>query len=151
MRMINLVSNERYERCEKKKKYKPLLFCLCWFHSLLIERRKFRNLGFNIPYEFNESDFLISEDVLGIYIDAYEKTPWDALQYLIADANYGGRITDDFDRRLVRVYIAQFFNSDSLAVQQYVKSVFVVHVGCSGGTRCVTSSTDHIMNRHGSL
>jgi dynein heavy chain len=58
-RMINLVSNERYERCEKKKKYKPLLFCLCWFHSLLIERRKFRNLGFNIPYEFNESDFLI--------------------------------------------------------------------------------------------
>ena len=60
-----------------------------------------------------------SEDVLGIYIDAYEKTPWDALQYLIADANYGGRITDDFDRRLVRVYIAQFFNADSLAVQQY--------------------------------
>ena len=58
-RMINLVSNERYERCEKKSKYKPLLFCLCWFHSLLIERRKFRNLGFNIPYEFNESDFLI--------------------------------------------------------------------------------------------
>jgi dynein heavy chain len=118
-RMINLVSAERFERCEKKSKYKPLLFCLCWFHSLLIERRKFRNLGFNIPYEFNESDFLISEDVLGIYIDAYEKTPWDALQYLIADANYGGRITDDFDRRLVRVYIAQFFNSDSLAVQQY--------------------------------
>jgi len=118
-RMINLVSVERFERCEKKQKYKPLLFCLCWFHSLLIERRKFRNLGFNIPYEFNESDFLISEDVLGIYIDAYEKTPWDALQYLIADANYGGRITDDFDRRLVRVYIAQFFNGDSLAVQQY--------------------------------
>ena len=58
-RMINLVSADRFERCEKKQKYKPLLFCLCWFHSLLIERRKFRNLGFNIPYEFNESDFLI--------------------------------------------------------------------------------------------
>ena len=30
-------------------------------------------------------------------------------------------------------------------VERYVKSVFVVHVG---GTRCVTSSTDHYMNIH---
>jgi hypothetical protein len=30
----------------------------------------------------------------------------------------------------------------------YVKSVFIIHVG---GTRCVTSSTDHIMKIHGSL
>ena len=75
-----------------------------------------------------------SEDVLGIYIDAYEKTPWDALQYLIADANYGGRITDDFDRRLVRVYIAQFFNNDSLAVQQYPLSELKAYHVPTGNT-----------------
>lgn len=118
-RMINLVSEEQFERCEKTQVFKPLLFSLCWFHAILIERRKFRNLGFNIPYEFNESDFVISQDVLGLYVDAYEKTPWEALKYLISQANYGGRVTDDLDARLIQVYIAQFFNPDVLAIQNY--------------------------------
>ena len=39
---------------------------------------------------------------------------WDAIKYLIAEANYGGRITDDWDRRLCNVYVAQFFNEDIL-------------------------------------
>ena len=118
-RMINLVSEEQFERCEKKSVFKPLLFSLCWFHAILIERRKFRNLGFNIPYEFNESDFVISQDVLGLYVDAYEKTPWEALKYLISQANYGGRVTDDLDARLIQVYIAQYFNPDVLNIQNY--------------------------------
>ncbi|RLN98547.1 hypothetical protein BBJ28_00021151, partial [Nothophytophthora sp. Chile5] len=78
--------------------------------------RKFNNLGWNIPYDFNESDFAISEDVLAIYLDEYEDTPWDALKYLIAQANYGGRVTDDWDRRLMLVYISQFFAEDVLTV-----------------------------------
>ena len=105
--------------CEKKSVFKPLLFSLCWFHAILIERRKFLNLGFNIPYEFNESDFVISQDVLGLYVDAYEKTPWEALKYLISQANYGGRVTDDLDARLIQVYIAQYFNPDVLNIQNY--------------------------------
>ena len=44
------------------------------------------------------------------YLSEYEETPWDALKYLIAEANYGGRVTDDLDRRLLNVYVDQFFN-----------------------------------------
>lgn len=110
VRLYGTISEERFKRCKETVKYKRLLFCLCWFHALLLERRKFNNLGWNIPYEFNESDFAISEDVLGIYIDEYEDTPWEALKYLIAQANYGGRVTDDWDRRLMIVYVNQFFN-----------------------------------------
>jgi dynein heavy chain len=38
-------------------KYQKLLFALAYFHSVLLERRKFRTLGLNIPYDFNDTDF----------------------------------------------------------------------------------------------
>jgi len=83
-------------------KYKKLLFSLCWFHSILLERRKFKSLGFNIPYDFNDSDFNICKDILKLYLAQYnDETPWAALRYLTANANYGGRVTDSWDRRLV--------------------------------------------------
>jgi dynein heavy chain len=87
-----------------------LVFALCWFHAILLERKKFKSLGFNIPYDFNDSDFSICHDILADYLASYrDKTPWDAIRYLIAEVNYGGRVTDDFDRRLTNVYVAQYF------------------------------------------
>jgi len=56
-RMYQRVRDQQFSRCHKPDKYKKLLFCLCYFHSVLIERRKFLMLGWNIPYDFNDSDF----------------------------------------------------------------------------------------------
>merc|ERR1712216_600625 len=115
LRLYNLLTEEQFERCNEKSKYKALLFSLCWFHSVLLERRKFKALGWNIPYDFNNSDFSICENIVQIYLDEYpEKTPFDAIKYLVAEANYGGRVTDDWDRRLVNVYVAQFFCDDAV-------------------------------------
>eukprot|EP00753_Platysulcus_tardus_P011845 PLAT3317.25.p1 GENE.PLAT3317.25~~PLAT3317.25.p1 ORF type:complete len:2725 (+),score=1732.12 PLAT3317.25:536-8176(+) len=120
LRLYGLITEEQFERCTKKNEYKKLLFCLCWFHSLLVERRKFKSLGWNIPYDFNESDFSICENLLALYLEEYpEAVPWDALRYLIAEANYGGRVTDDWDRRLVRVYINQFFCEEAVTVPNF--------------------------------
>ena len=118
-RLYNTISKEQFNRCGEHQKYQRLLFCLCWFHSVLLERRKFKALGWNIPYDFNDSDFLICEDILALYLDEYEETPWEAIRYLIAEANYGGRITDDWDRRLCKVYVNQFFCEEALTTENY--------------------------------
>lgn len=118
-RLYNIVTEEKFTLCNAKEKYKKLLFSLCYFHAILLERKKFQQLGFNVIYSFNDSDFEISENLLSIYLDEYPETPWDALKYLIADVNYGGHITDDWDRRLLTTYINQYYNEATLTTPLY--------------------------------
>lgn len=89
LRLYGTISDESFAECKAQHKYQKLLFALAFFHSVLLERRKFRTLGLNIPYDFNDTDFKVSDDILKSYLDAYEDTPWEALKYLIAEANYG--------------------------------------------------------------
>ncbi|CAL1538804.1 unnamed protein product [Lymnaea stagnalis] len=115
-RLYNLITEQQFHRCHKQEKYKKLLFTLCFFHSVLLERKKFLMLGWNIAYEFNDSDFEVSENLLSIYLDGYDETPWEALKYLIANINYGGHVTDDMDRRLLMTYISDYMNESVLTV-----------------------------------
>ncbi|XP_006151956.1 dynein heavy chain 2, axonemal [Tupaia chinensis] len=122
-RLYQLMSESQFSRCSKPAKYKKLLFALCFFHSVLLERKKFLQLGWNIIYGFNDSDFEVSENLLSLYLEEYEETPWDALKYLIAGVNYGGHVTDDWDRRLLTTYINDYFCDQSLSTPFYRLSV----------------------------
>ncbi|XP_052234681.1 dynein axonemal heavy chain 2-like isoform X14 [Dreissena polymorpha] len=126
-RLYNLITEQQFSRCHKQDKYKKLLFALCYFHSVLLERKKFLMLGWNIAYEFNDSDFEVSENLLSIYLDDYDESPWDALKYLIAGINYGGHVTDEWDRRLLMTYIADFFNDNSINTPFFQLSTLVTY------------------------
>lgn len=56
-RLYQLVTEEQFKRCTRPVFYRKLLFSLCFFHSVLLERKKFLQLGWNIVYGFNDSDF----------------------------------------------------------------------------------------------
>ena len=47
------------------------------------------------------------------------ETPWDALKYLIADVNYGGHVTDDWDRRLMQSYIYDYFTDEAIGGEYF--------------------------------
>lgn len=42
------------------------------------------------------------------------KVPWDDLRYLFGEIMYGGHITDDWDRRLCRTYLAEYIRAEML-------------------------------------
>merc|ERR1719183_2514740 len=72
-------------------------------------------LGWNVPYDFNDSDFEICEDIIRMYLDENpHEVPWEAIRYLIADANYGGRVTDAPDNRVLRAYALEYFSPNAL-------------------------------------
>jgi dynein heavy chain len=119
LRLYSNITEEDFNRSNKPEKYKKLLFALTFFHAVLIERKKFLSLGWNIPYDFNDSDFLVCENILYLYLDEYDDTPWDAIKYLIALANYGGRCTDTQDRKLLQVYSQQYFSESALTVPKF--------------------------------
>lgn len=56
-RLYGLITETQFDLCQEKSKYKKLLFTLIFFHSILLERKKFQQLGWNVVYSFNDSDF----------------------------------------------------------------------------------------------
>lgn len=58
------------------------------------ERRKYGKLGWNVAYDFNETDHRISLALLSTYLTkaaaaGQEGVPWGTLRFLIGDAMYG--------------------------------------------------------------
>ena len=111
-RTFNDLGAERYEECTKPREYKKLVFALAYFHSAILERRKYGAIGWNIAYQWMNSDFDISEKQLMMYLNEQPDVPYQALNYLVAEVNYGGRVTDEKDGRCMRAMLKKYFTPE---------------------------------------
>jgi dynein heavy chain len=108
------ITDDRYEACTKPAPFKKMLFALAFFHAVILERRKFGPVGWNIGYEWMDSDFNVSMEQLLLYLDSQPGVPYGTLRYIVAEVNYGGRVTDDKDVRLISAILAKYFTEEVL-------------------------------------
>lgn len=47
-------------------------------------------------------------------LDLYEKIPFNVINYLGGVINYGGRVTDDKDKRLIETILMQYIKAEAL-------------------------------------
>ncbi|TPX58491.1 hypothetical protein PhCBS80983_g03079 [Powellomyces hirtus] len=110
LRTYATFSDDYLNSCTKSRDWKKLLFSISFFHAVVQERRKFGSLGFNIPYEFTDGDMRICIRQLNMFLEEYTDVPFKVLKYTVGEINYGGRVTDDWDRRLIMNILEDYCN-----------------------------------------
>lgn len=101
---------------EADSKTKSILFGLCHFHSIMMERKMFGPMGFNMKYPFSIGDLRDSATCLQNYMEnsGGGKIPWQDLKYIFGEIMYGGHIVNDFDRLLANEYLNFYMKEELL-------------------------------------
>eukprot|EP00762_Andalucia_godoyi_P002660 ANDGO_03360.mRNA.1 Dynein-1-beta heavy chain len=142
-----------------------LLYGYVALHSIALERARFGSIGWNVPYMFAESDLSISlrqsllltammseAESLGTMNSASTTStvrkindsdraelPFRALRYLAGEINYGGRITDEWDRRLMQTLCDTYLCQAVVAEDSHV-------LMSSGSTAVLRVPSQEIVN-----
>eukprot|EP00605_Chrysophyceae_sp_TOSAG23-4_P002255 GSChrysophyteH1.ASY1.ANO1.2499.1 assembled CDS len=78
--------------------WKKILCGLAFFHAQVQERRKFGPLGWNIHV-----------------------IPWDAINFATGHINYGGRVTDDWDRRTLMAILSTYYAPEASSKEKMME------------------------------
>eukprot|EP00392_Amoebophrya_sp_AT5.2_P013410 g13528.t1 len=127
LRSYSGFTDEYITESNKPETFKKLLFSFCFFHAVIQDRRKFGPIGWNIPYGFmlvgpggfTTEDLTTCRRQLMSFINQYEEVPIKVLLFLGASINYGGRVTDAQDKRLVTCILGKYVNMETIENPDY--------------------------------
>lgn len=102
------LDDKELEGCKKPEYFKKFLFGFALFHAIIQDRRKFGPIGWNIAYEFTNEDFMVCKRQLAMLLNEYDEIPYKVINFLGAEINYGGRVTDDKDVRLIKTILKTY-------------------------------------------
>lgn len=114
LRSYQNLDDKELNDCKNPEAFKKLLFGFCFFHAIIQERRKFGPIGWNVQYNFTNEDLSVCKRQLKIFLDEYDTIPYKVIQYLGADINYGGRVTNDKDKLLIKEIIQTYICPEAL-------------------------------------
>jgi len=118
-------NQETLEQCAREVEFKKIFFTLMYHHAVIIQRKKFGPIGWNVLYPFNKGDLAQSVNVLLNYLEANSIVPWLDLRYLFGEIMYGGHITDNIDRRLENTYLLEYLKPEILDTELEIAPGFV--------------------------
>jgi len=107
-------SDEFFEGCSKPGELRSVVFMICFFHAIILERKKFGPQGWNRVYPYNMGDLTSCGAVALNYLESNTKIPWEDLRYIFGEIMYGGHVTDAFDRLLVTAYLENYLFQELL-------------------------------------
>ncbi|KAJ2954380.1 hypothetical protein O0L34_g2644 [Tuta absoluta] len=114
------IDEDFFEEHILEQDWRTMIFGIFVFHAIIQERKKFGPLGWNITYEFNNSDRECALSNLQMFCES-GKIPWDALEYITSQITYGGRVTDMWDQRCLTTILKVFFSPPTL-IENYTYS-----------------------------
>lgn len=120
VRMFNTIEPERFNKAPVERG--RLYFLLIWIHSVILERLRYAPVGWTKKFEFSEMDAKCALDAIDEWVDKKANgkanlppsaIPWDALQQLLEQIIYGGRIDNEFDQARLHAFVQSLFNKSA--------------------------------------
>jgi len=100
------------ETQNKPAEWRKIMFGLLLFNAVILERRKYGPLGWNIPYQFTDGDRDMVIKQSEMLVNDYAEIPFKVITSLTTEVNYGGRVTDTWDRRTNNFLLIPFCNPE---------------------------------------
>jgi dynein heavy chain, axonemal len=87
-------------------------------------------------YDFTDGDLSVSLTQMHEYLNAYADIPFKVLRFLFTEINYGGRVTDGKDRRLINNFVINFCNDGVLSPGYSFSPSATYTTSCASSAHC---------------
>ncbi|KAK3252700.1 hypothetical protein CYMTET_38016 [Cymbomonas tetramitiformis] len=116
LRSYSRVTDNTLAATQQPEAWRKLMFSISLFHAVIQDRRKFGPLGWNKMYDFTDGDLNVCLRQVQGFLSQGENAaiPYAVIRFLCAEINYGGRVTDEQDRRLIKTLLKNFVNPQVL-------------------------------------